>query len=211
MRLGRLLRLPHAPRGPQPDPNPHPPGWGPPMSPLFRTPSRPATRAAWTPWRRHLCRAHMLPGGTAPRWRVSPKTSGVCRRTGRQRRITGLGSQPRPYMPVSACRPRSVIISHVTVSGRPPACAVPDDAVANPSSTKRRNVSTVKPCASMIAWSPSGRAEAPAFFTAAFVRSAPLPVCAGHPHLSWAIVRRQHRCEGGNPWLHNTAFRGGTC
>jgi hypothetical protein len=46
-----------------------------------------------------------------------------------------------------ACRPRSVIVSQVTLIGRPPACTVPGVAVAIPSNTNRPKVSTVKPCA----------------------------------------------------------------
>jgi hypothetical protein len=55
------------------------------------------------------------------------------------------------YVPASACRPRSVIVNQVTVIGRRPAYMIPDVAVVSPSSTKRPRVSTVKPCASMIA------------------------------------------------------------
>jgi hypothetical protein len=36
----------------------------------------------------------------------------------------------RGYMPASACRPRSVIVSQVTLIGRPLACTVPGVAVA---------------------------------------------------------------------------------
>jgi hypothetical protein len=55
------------------------------------------------------------------------------------------------YAPASACRPRSAIVSQVTLIGRPPACTVPGVVVASPSSTKRSKIPTVKPCASMIA------------------------------------------------------------
>jgi hypothetical protein len=44
-----------------------------------------------------------------------------------------------------------VIVNQVTVIGRRPAYMIPDVAVVSPSSTKRPKVSTVKPCASMIA------------------------------------------------------------
>jgi hypothetical protein len=38
----------------------------------------------------------------------------------------------RGYAPASACRPTSVILSHVTLFGRPPACTVPGVAFASP-------------------------------------------------------------------------------
>jgi hypothetical protein len=46
-----------------------------------------------------------------------------------------------------ACRPRSAIVSQVTLIGRPPACTVRGVAVASQSNTNRPKVSTVKPCA----------------------------------------------------------------
>jgi hypothetical protein len=61
------------------------------------------------------------------------------------------------YHPASARRPASVILSHVTFIDRPPAWMLPGDAVASPSRTKRANISSVKPCASIIASvAPSG-------------------------------------------------------
>jgi hypothetical protein len=55
------------------------------------------------------------------------------------------------YVPASACRPMSVILSRVTVIGRLPAYMIPGAAVASPSRTRPTSSSAVKPCASMIA------------------------------------------------------------
>jgi hypothetical protein len=77
------------------------------------------------------------------------------------------------YVLASACRPTSVIVSQVTLIGRPPAYMVPGVGVARPSSTKLPKVSTVKPCASKIASvHPSGE---PASTLSARCNSTPTP------------------------------------
>jgi hypothetical protein len=44
------------------------------------------------------------------------------------------------YRPSSACRPASVILSHVTCIDRPPAWMLPGDAVASPSRTNASSI-----------------------------------------------------------------------
>jgi hypothetical protein len=55
------------------------------------------------------------------------------------------------YVPASASRAMSVILSRVTVIGRLPAYMIPGAAVASPSRTRSASSSVVKPCANMIA------------------------------------------------------------
>jgi hypothetical protein len=92
------------------------------------------------------------------------------------------------YVQATACRPRSVIVSQVTLIGRTPACTVPGLAVASPSSTKRPNIPIVKPCANKTdSVHPAG--ERASIRSARFC-SAPGPLFRGLTAAAQALARR---------------------
>jgi hypothetical protein len=89
----------------------------------------------------------------------------------------------RVHHPPSARRPESAIFSHVTFIGRPPGWMLPGVAVASLSRTKRANISSVKPCASIIASvAPSG--------DPASKRAVPRlpPLCPGQALALWLFL-----------------------
>jgi hypothetical protein len=75
------------------------------------------------------------PGGSVLLEGEAPDLAGGCERPRALAAVSGIGAEPEVtprgcYVPASVCRPRSVIVSHVTSIGRPPACTVPGVAVA---------------------------------------------------------------------------------